>query len=68
MSDERSTFRKVLSLGIAFVMIAAGAVIFGNWLFFGGGLPKYAAPAGGIMIGVGAMIAYEDVVEWWKTR
>jgi hypothetical protein len=68
MSDERSTFRKVLSLGIAFLLIAAGAVIFGNWLFFGGGLPKYAGWTAGIMIGVGMMIAYEDVVEWWKPR
>jgi hypothetical protein len=68
MSDERSTFRKVLSLGIAFMLITAGAVILGNWLLLGGGLPKYAGWTAGIMIGVGLMIAYEDIVEWRKSR
>lgn len=64
MSDERSTFRKVLSLGIASLMIATGAIIFGNWLFFGGGLPRFAAPVGTIMIVGGLCIAYDD----WKSR
>ena len=64
MSDERSTLRKVLSLGIAFLLIAAGAVIFANWLFFGGGLPKFGAAVGTIMIVGGVCIAYDD----WKSR
>lgn len=58
--------RKMLSLGIAFLMIGGGALIFANWLFLGGSLPKFTgAFATGLILG-GVAIAFDDIRDWWS--
>jgi hypothetical protein len=56
-----SPVRRVASLALAALMIGGGGMIYGYWLFMGGGMPRGMAAVAGVLIGVGCVIAYEDI-------
>lgn len=63
-----SPVRRIISLLLGISLTGGGAAIFGNWLFFGGGLPKYLPAVGAFMIGIGLMLLYEDIKDLLRPK